>query len=160
MFLGSYVFDTRVDQIEWTSRPSTFSFNYRYVPINNSEKAEAYLELVDASGSVIATTDITLDAASQTQTKTVSFSGYPFGKKAARIRLGFRSTKGTPAIHIPTGGELNEGLAWNNFTDNSARHRGDNNYHAVATGSVLYIDNVRLGYDEVSAAARRRHARK
>ena len=159
LFLGTYVFDNRNDQVDWSSRPSTFSFNYRYVPINN-EKAEAYLELIDASGSVIATTDITLDAASQTQTKTISFTDYPFGKKAAKMRLGFRSTKGAPTIKIPAGSELDEGLEWNNFTYSSTRHRGDNNYHAVATGSVLYIDNVRLGYDEVPAAARRRHARK
>lgn len=163
MFLGSYVFDTRIDQIDWTTRPSTFSFNYRYAPINDSEKAEAYLELLDAAGSVIATTNITLDAASQTQTKTVSFTGYPFGKKAAKIRLGFRSTKGAPAVHIPTGSALSEGLKVGDLTSHASDKkipRGDNNYHAVATGSVLYIDNVRLGYDDVPAAARRRHAGK
>ena len=73
---------------------------------------------------------------------TVNFAAYPFGKKVAKLRVEFKSSKSTIApIHIPSGNELNEGFsAVGNHTIDA------NKYHAVATGSVLAVDNIKLNY--------------
>lgn len=148
LFLGSYSFNgtsSRTDGILWASRPSSLSFDYSYVPYNN-EQGEAYVQILDAEGKVLASQDITLAASSSMTTKSVALSGYPFGVKAASLRIGFRSTKQglAPTVSIPSGTALNEGVNAGNFT--SPPQLAANSYHAVATGSVLTIDNVTLGY--------------
>ena len=63
-------------------------------------------------------------------------------EKAASVQIRFRSsTAAVPPIQIPTGSALNEHQGLGNKTIDA------NAYHAVATGSVLEIDNVHLGYE-------------
>ena len=149
LFLGSYAFtgsESRVEGITFSSRPSTLSFDYSYSPQGN-EQGEYVIKILSSDGSVLAQQIGLLSATSSMINKKVWLDGYTFGKKAAKIQLGFRSTRSglTPKIYIPQGSELNEGKGGNADVDENA-------YHALATGSVLTIDNVKLGY-EASAVA-------
>jgi hypothetical protein len=91
---------------------------------------------------------------------TLDLPAYAFGSKAAKIQVGFRSTaKGTtPTVTIPTGSALKESgvsLNTNYYYTLSA-----NTYHALATGSVLTLDNVKLNYGAPSSSKVRRSAKK
>lgn len=148
LFLGSYTLNSRVDGQAWSSRPTTLTFDYKYAPLNN-EQAEAYIKLISASGSVLSEQTVYLSAAGEMTSKTVTLNNYPFGQKAAKIMLGFKSTKSgvTPAIYIPKGSELREPqITATNYLTNPPQIT-TNQYKAVAIGSVLTVDNVKLGYD-------------
>ncbi len=145
LFLGTYAFsgsESRTDGITFKDRPSSVSFEYSYTP-QGSDKGYVEVSVLDGSGSVIASNSSTLDASSTTTTKNVSLTNYPFGKKASSIRICFKSSNGSAPVHIPSGSELSEGFNAGNFGN---KNLGNNNYHAVATGSVLTIDNVKLNY--------------
>lgn len=158
LFLGSYPYTdngtgVRTDGIAHGSRPSSMSFSYRYTSVAN-EQGEAYVTLLDASGAVIATKTVRLTSASSNTNVTVTLPSYPFGKKAASIKLGFRSTASgvVPSINIPTGSALKESpgsLA-------NLKAIPVNAYKAVATGSQLWLDNVKLNYDAPATNARRK----
>lgn len=157
LFLGSYSFDGtahRADGIAWNSRPSTLSFYYKYEPQGN-EKGEVSIKVYDKSNQVISSSMVALSATSQMTNKTVTLTNYPFGNKASRIELSFKSTQSgtTPSVNIPTGSQLAESdVHAGNFTSSNTRIK-ENNYKAVARGSKLTIDNVELGYDPQAAAA-------
>jgi hypothetical protein len=118
------------------------SFDCSYTPVSG-EKGEAYISLLDASGATIATQSLEISASTSMSSHTVALPQYPFGKKAAKLILGFRSTKGsTIGVNIPSGSALNEGGGLSiDYMVGTA-----NGYKAVATGSVLTIDNVKLNY--------------
>ncbi len=162
LFLGSYSFDateSRVDGINFNSRPSSISFQYSYSPVGD-EQAEVYVHLYDKDGVKIAGKVEYLKAVSSMTDFTINLSGYPFGHKAAKLVLGFKSTKSgvTPRVNIPSSGNLKEVSSVNLLSFNKASdgvyHKSleTNQYHALATGSVLTVDNVKLGY-EASAIA-------
>lgn len=145
LFLGTYSFDGsehRTDGISFDSRPSSLTFDYSYVP-TGSDTGKAEIAVYDAAGSVIASGNLTLDASSSMKNVSIPLTGYRFGSKAARIVVRFLSSGGTAPYHVPQGSELSEGFGAGNFGN---KNLGDNNYHAVATGSVLTLDNVKLNY--------------
>ncbi|MCM1369715.1 MAG: DUF4493 domain-containing protein [Candidatus Amulumruptor caecigallinarius] len=150
LFLGSYPFlgsSSRTDGISFSTRPSSVTFDYSYAPVNG-ELAEVYIRLLDIAGDVIGEkTEYLSESADMKSHKTV-IPTYAFGKKAAKIQLGFKSTRSgvTPAIVIPTGTQLDEGQSLGNKTIAA------NKYHAFATGSVLRVDNVKLGYEATENA--------
>lgn len=159
LFLGSYSLNNRVDGQSWTTRPSTLSFDYSY-RANNNEQGEAYIRILSASGAILSEQTVLLSNTASMVRKTVNLNGYPFGEKATKIQLGFKSTKSgvTPAINIPTGSALQEPqINRNNYLVNTPLIT-TNQYKAVATGSVLTVDNVKLGYSEMPTvrAARRK----
>lgn len=152
LFLGSYSFEngteSRNDGIDFTSRPSTLSFDYTYGSVNG-EKGEVSVKILDSSSSVLAEATVLLDAVAETTNKTIDISGYSFGKKAAKIILCFKSTQTgkVPTINIPSGSALSEGYSLlGNHT------KGANSYKAFAKGSELVVDNVKLGYGSSNAA--------
>lgn len=158
LFLGSYSYDGaehRVDGISWSTRPESVSFMYTYAPVNG-EQAEAIVK-VYAGDTEISSGSVLLSAADSEQSASVNLSAYPFGKKATRLSICFRSTRSgvTPAVNIPHGSDLREGVSLTNT------NKGANDYKAVATGSQLVIDDVRLVYDSSAthAAARRKNAK-
>lgn len=148
LFLGSYSYDgseSRVDGVAWTTRPASLDFDYSYTSYNN-EEGEAYVKILSASGDVLVQKTVYITAAENGH-QSVSLSGYPFGVKAAKIVLGFKSTKSgvTPDVKIPTGSELKESsITATNFTNPPAIQA--NSYKAVAVGSELKVSNVSLGY--------------
>lgn len=146
LFLGSYPQGgSRSNGITFSSRPSSLSFDYSYSPVNG-EQAQVEISVYDATGTILSSEVAYLSATPDMTSYTVNLPAYPFGKKAAKIYVGFRSTKAgvTPSVNIPTGSALNEGQGLGNHTID------DLTFHAVAKGSVLTIDNVSLGYDEVT----------
>lgn len=166
LFLGSYSYvngtESRTDGIAWSTRPSTLSFNYTYES-QNGEKGEVYIRIYDASGNIIAEQTKKIDAG--TSISTLNFgTKYPFGVKAAKIALCFKSTaSGTADIYvkIPTGSGLKEDVVNGLNMTNSKNHPiPANEYKAKAVGSKLTISNVKLGYEgavSVTKAPRRNH---
>lgn len=149
LFLGSYTYDGsehRNEGVAFSSRPASISFDYMYAPLAN-ETAGVEVDIIDASGVVLASAKDNLSAASAMTTKTLSFPAYTFGSKAASIKVKFvSSTAAVPAITIPTGSALNE-YSLNGVTNGLRNNTlADNAYHALATGSVLKVDNVKFNY--------------
>lgn len=144
LFLGSYSFngnESRTNGITFGSRPSSLEFQYRYAPIA-SEKGSATVRVLDGSGNVIASGSLDLTQATGMTKGTINLSGYPFKAKASKLEIAFRSTKkNTVRVNIPTGRALDEGGL--GLKDNTV---AANQSKAVATGSVLTIDNVKLNY--------------
>lgn len=164
LFLGSYSFNgtaNRTDGISHSCRPSSLSFTYRYTSVNN-EKAEAYVVIKDASGAVLAQQNVTLSAAASNTDVTLPLESYPFGKKAAKIEIGFRSTQSgvTPKVNIPTGSALKESGPTTLPVTPYKTTLPDNSYHALATGSELVLDNVKLNYDAPGVAIAKGKARR
>lgn len=140
LFLGSYVFDNRVDGISFSSRPASLTFDYSYKPYG-SESADVYIAVKNASGTIISSVTETLGASTSMKSRTVSLPAYPFGSKASSLEVRFRSTSGQEVgINIPSGTALNEGTGLGNKTKNA------NEYKAFAAGSELTVDNVKLNY--------------
>lgn len=150
LFLGSYPQGgNRTNGKAFSSRPSSLTFEYKYTPLNQ-EQAQVDIQVFDASGNLLSGMTEYLSAVPDKTTKKVNLPAYPFGKKAAKIYVCFRSTKEgvIPAINIPTGSDLNEHLS-NGLPTSGTSSVNDLAFHAVAKGSVLVIDNVALGYDDV-----------
>ncbi|MDE7403177.1 MAG: DUF4493 domain-containing protein [Muribaculaceae bacterium] len=144
LFLGSYN-TSKSEGVAFNSRPSALSFRYKYVPYNG-EKGEAVIRVLDKDGNLLAGAVRELSASNDMQTVTMSLKGYKFGSKAAKLEVAFRSTKSgvTPKVNIPSGSALKEpGVSLN--TDYYYT-LPENTYNALATGSVLTIDDVTLSY--------------
>ena len=116
----------------------------------------------DAEGIRISEGYLELGARAGMTEATLNLLDYPFGKKAAKLVLCFKSTdrKSTPNVNIPTGSALKEDGA-----SLSSYKVAANKYKAVATGSELVIDDVTLGYTppserQQSAAKRKSHGKK
>ena len=144
LFLGSYSFngtESRDNGIEFASRPTSLTFDYKYIPLNENQ-AEVDITVFDASNTVISTQTTYLPASPDMVSRTVNIVNYPFNKKAAKLFVMFRSIRSDadPAPNIPTGGNLNGGGV-------AGSHIPDNQYKALAVGSVLTVDNVKLTYD-------------
>lgn len=157
LFLGSYSFDGsahRTDGIAFASRPASLSFDYTYAPIND-EKGVALIKVYNAAGTVIAQNTASIDATSTETRKTVALPAYPFGSKAAKIEVSFKSVNGDATVNIPTGSDLSVGNTVSGNTGYRKNRTLDaNSYPTYASGSVLTIDNVALGYDPSGAAAK------
>ena len=103
----------------------------------------AKAEVLDASGKVIASGERNIYSSSM-HTEVISLSEYPFGSKAASIRIQFKSSREEFTLNIP-----NPNVdSWSGTLPTSPYHHnlGENNYHSYASGSVLTIDYVRLNY--------------
>ncbi|MDE6017347.1 MAG: DUF4493 domain-containing protein [Muribaculaceae bacterium] len=146
LFLGEYSFngtETRKDGIAFDSRPTSLSFDYSYIPYND-DMGFAKVEVLDASGKVIATGSRNITYSADMKNASVSLDGYPFGSKASSIRIQFKSSRGDFSLQIP-----NPNVdSWSGSLPVTPYHHnlGDNNYHSFASGSVLTIDNVKLEY--------------
>lgn len=148
LFLGSYSFNGSESRSEGTafgSRPTSLSFDYRYTSLNG-ESAVVEIQVLDASGQVIASANQKFGATMDNRRATVSLPSYPFGKKATTLKVKFLSSDAAvPTTIIPSGKDLDEGLGYAaNF---KYVVKTPNAYHALSTGSELIIDNVALGYD-------------
>ena len=144
LFLGTYSFngtESRTEGIAFASRPQSISFEYEYAPIEE-DKGYAMIKVLDAGGSELG--GKVLDLESGADTETIELNYGKFGNKAATLIVTFKSSnQGAKApINIPTGTSLNEGQGLGNKTIDA------NSYHAVATGSVLKIDNVTAHYGD------------
>lgn len=149
LFLGSYSFtgeDGRNEGIACGSRPTSLSFEYTYnaLPEDVALVEIQILSEADQDGNrkIISSNSMDLYAESSLTKVSVKLSPYDFGSRAGMIRLLFKSSnKSVAPINIPSGDALNDGAPSRGYTFPEANH-----YNAVATGSVLTIDNVKLNY--------------
>lgn len=151
LFLGEYTFngnESRSEGKAFASRPAEVKFDYKYTSVNG-DKGYAKVEVVDADGHTIGEMkEMALEASSEMKTVTIQLSYAPFGKKAAKLRVSFKSSNNAnPPINIPSGSALNEGQGLGNKTIEA------NKYHAFAAGSELRIDNVIAVYEGDSTPA-------
>lgn len=150
--LGSYDFSNGMSSgISFTSRPSGITFDYEYKLEAKEQKPDngyAYVEILDGNGNSLGLE--TLELTAGTGSKSIVFNYGKFGAKASTLKIYFKSSnQPIPPIHIPTGSELNEG-----FTVLGNKTIDANKYHAVATGSELWIDNVTAHYGDAPGAAK------
>ncbi|MDE6341997.1 MAG: DUF4493 domain-containing protein [Muribaculaceae bacterium] len=153
LFLGTYTFngtETRSEGIAFASRPNSISFEYEYKP-NGTDEGYARIKLEDTAGNAFGEDKIyAIPAGSGTITFPIEYNAFD-NRKAAKLIVSFKSSnsKTPPPITIPTGSDLNEGFM------TVGNHTIDHDkYHAVATGSELWIDNVTANYDKGGAAAK------
>lgn len=142
LFLGSYSFDgseSRNEGTAFASRPSSLEFDYSYAPVG-SEQGEVVVGVYDASGNLISSGESVINAGNGTLS--VNLSGYPFGAKAASIRVKFLSTKGT-SISAPVPSDIADVT---NKTSLSGQTIATNAYKSLCVGSVLTVENVKVGY--------------
>lgn len=155
IFLGTYSFngtETRTEGIGFSSRPSSISFEYNYtLKDNKQDQGYACIKLLDGDNGVLGEKTYNLGSGSGTITFTPEYT--PFGKEAAKLIISFKSSnQATPPVTIPTGDALNEHAGLGNKTISA------NQYKAVATGSVLDIDNVTAHYTTAPSKASKRNS--
>ncbi len=141
--------ESRSEGIAFASRPTEIKFDYKYDKPQNGDKGYVKVEILDSDDHTIGEIkELALEETSEMKTVTIKLSYNAFGKKAAKLRVNFKSSnQAVPPIHIPSGTELNEGQGLGNKTIDA------NEYHALATGSELWIDNVIAVYEGASSPA-------
>lgn len=147
LFLGSYSYtdsnEVRSEGLDFTSRPSSMSFTYSYVPVG-SDKGAVSIQLLDESGAVIGSGSMELEQSADLKVVSVPVSGYVFGKKAAKIKIGFKSSAGDfeTVTPDPSVDDWSGTLPITPY-----KHKfGDNQFKTFASGSVLTVRNVKLNY--------------
>lgn len=149
MFLGSYSYngtESRTDGMKFSSRPSSLSFEYTYTP-NGDEKANVLIEVLNASGEVIARGERQLGSNGNMKSEIIDLPEYKFGTKAAKLRVSFKSsTAPSPGITIPSGKALDEGIPAGLSHLVNERIINANSYKAFAKGSELKVRNIKLNY--------------
>lgn len=146
LFLGSYSFngsESRSNGIAFASRPSRITFDYDYSAIENGDAGLATIIITDQSGNSIFQKDITIEGAGKAEVDIK----YNTTEKASKIYICFKSSnKSVAPVKVPSGKDLKE-------SGNGNRTLAANTYHALATGSVLKIDNVTAHYDRFGSAS-------
>lgn len=145
--VGQYDFTTSSsDGIPYSSRPTSISFDYQYkleAKEKKSDEGYALIEILDSNDKSLGFKEFRLTPTDKGK-ESILLTYEKFGAKASKLKIVFKSSyQQIPPIHIPTGNELDDGKSG----------AGDktiptNSYHAVATGSELWIDNVTAHYDE------------
>lgn len=149
LFLGTYSFngtESRSEGIGFASRPNSISFDYDYTP-TGSDEGYAHIKLTGTDGETLAEKTYALPSGQGSIHLPIDYQH--FGSKASMLAVSFKSSnQATPPITIPTGKALSEGISLGSKTI------GANTYHALATGSILKIDNVTANYDNVAGSSK------
>lgn len=149
LFLGTYSFngaDQRTDGIAFSSRPQGVSFHYNYSSIDGDEGC-VLINILDAMDNSLGSNSFDIPHGEGDKALFINYE--MFGNKASKLIVSFKSSKSNvPPIKIPRGTEL-ENKGYNGITNNVPA----NTYKAVATGSVLIIDNVKTIYEKVENPA-------
>ncbi len=116
----------------FASRPSSFSFWYKYFPRNSADKGFVEIWVKDAAGNVIASNSLNLDAASDYRNITVPLTYAAGCDKASQIYVKFTSTNSAGFLT-----KTNDNLVGPGFANLS---RG------TFMGSQLVIDDLLLNY--------------
>ncbi len=113
----------------FSSRPSAVKFWTLYVPHNTGDQGLCEVSVLDASGAVIASGSLKVDAVSSYTQKSIPLTYARGAGKAAKIKVRFRSSA----------------------TDNYLNSNGVNSISGgdatkMFSGSYMYIDDVELAY--------------
>jgi hypothetical protein len=135
LYLGSYNSSTLLPDygMTFSSRPSSLSFYYKYVPKNSADYGVAEIHVLDASGAVIAETTQTLSTVSSYTKVTLSLTYGASAKKAASLQVTFKSSGNSDCQTIS-----NDNLS----SPPSSTVTTAQGY----IGSKLYVDNLSLNY--------------
>jgi hypothetical protein len=137
LYLGKYDADSKkavYSGYAFTSRPTSFTFYYKYVKVGNTSNddyAYVQVEVYDASGNVIASADDTMKTVVSDYTeKTLDLTYTAGAAKAAKIMVRFKSSHDNVAANStymtpPPGSNLSTG---------------------EYSGSQLYVDDLTLNY--------------
>ena len=119
--------------LEFNSRPSKITFDYKYIPKNSKDYAVVVLDLYSDS-QVIYSKKINLYSQGSfiNEAINIDYSNH-IGKKVSKISLVFKSSGNSECW------DIND----TNLTPPPARNLSDGEY----VGSQLYIDNVKLIYE-------------
>lgn len=165
--LGSYDFTSGVSEgILFDGRPDRITFDYEYhnyaefdadysnkkdkTTYTFDDQGYAYVELFDIGGASFVKKIFDLDSVSGTKSIPINYE--KFGNiKISKLKVVFKSSKDSVPIHIPKDEELSEGD--NNALNTSSKTFDANQYHALARGSELWVDNVTAHYDSTPPAA-------
>lgn len=169
LFLGTYSFDgpantegSKDDNYIFKNRPSGLSFNYIFIKndkISEQDYGYVSIEILNKDNNRLAYGEDKL-ASTVSVKKSVNLEYNPFKyadidkNKAAYLKICFKSSgkreyeDKTPPIYIPKKDELKETISGSLSPKNVAV----NSYNAVATGSKLKIDNVKLEYYTVPSS--------
>lgn len=147
LFLGSYNYDTspsRVDGVTFNSRPSSVTFSYIYIPYGN-EKGEAVIKLFAEDDSVVASVVSELVTHQSWYTQTLEFTYPEFGKRAVKLEISFKSTKGNSiGTWMPESGNVDN---VSGVPGADGGHKlGINASKSLSTGSVLTISDIKFNY--------------
>lgn len=146
LFLGSYSFagsESRTDGISFGSRPVSVSFDYRYQP-SGEDYGNVVVRIIGDGDEVISSVSKNVSASESVRTETLQLPPYPFGKKAKRLVMCFKSsTASIPPTVKPSGDALKD-ISSSQSSRNV--HISANQYKSLAIGSVLTLDNVKLNY--------------
>ncbi len=141
LFLGSYSYNgspSRTDGVTFTSRPTSINFSYNYEPIEG-EVGAMYIGVVGEDGSILSESRV--DIKSNNTEMTVTLPSYPFGKKAATLRLSFKSSKNV--IDVPVPKDIQDVT---NTTGLGGQTIPANQYKSLCVGSKLTLHKVELNY--------------
>lgn len=142
LFLGSYtavhanggVTETYNEGYAFTSKPKSMTFWYKYTSAASGEQGFVQIEVERREGSTVtslAKTIQNLPAVAQYTQVTVPLTGYPDGVKSSHIKVMFSSSDKCSYTQSQEDGNIKT---------------NDNRADCISTGSVLYIDNIRLNY--------------
>lgn len=146
LFLGSYSYNgvvPRVDGINFSSRPASFSFSYTYNSVGN-EKGYVSIILYDKNGNILSRNEKELLSSSLPSYVTLPLANVPFGGKADKLEISFKSANvdSTPQIEFPK--NLSEGRT--SFTYLADEKKDPNDYITFTKGSELKISNLYFNY--------------
>ncbi len=131
LFLGTYNNGANYG-ISFASRPQSISFHYKYTAKNSADYGVAEINVLDASGNVIASKSENLTATGSYEIKTMTLDYAAKAAKCASIQVTFKSS----------GHDVNNNKNTDWLTPPPARNTSDGRY----TGSSLWIDDVTLNY--------------
>lgn len=118
--------------IAFSSRPTSLSFYYKYIPLNANDKGYAEIWVKNAAGEIIASATANLDAADSWTEATLPLTYSRGAAKGAKIYVKFLSTYSTDFL------VKKEGF----ITPPPNLDLSDGRWHA----SELYIDDINLNY--------------
>jgi len=119
--------------MDFSSRPASLSFYYKYVPKNSADYGVAEIHVLDASGAVIAEKAQNLSTVSNYTKVTLSLTYGASAKKAASLQVTFKSS-GNSACQTINNDNLSSPPSANVTTAQGY------------IGSKLYVDNLSLNY--------------
>ncbi len=134
LFLGTYDISSRKANygIGFASRPASLSFYCLYVPRSSADYGLAEITVLDASGAVIGSGSLHITARSAYELVTVPVTYTVTDKKAATLRVTFKSSGNADC------------LKW---TSDCLKDPGSAKYNSERyKGSELYIDDITLNY--------------
>jgi hypothetical protein len=118
--------------LSFGSRPSSFSFWYKYTAKNSDDHGVAEIAVYDANNNVIASGSAELTSSSEYIQKTISLTYNAGVAKAAKIYVKFMSTYSTDFLALNT-----SNISYPTYANLS---------DAMYLGSQLYVDDLTLNY--------------